>query len=386
VSLLRQIFTVSAIGVSTLAQRRGTSFVIVAGVACVVGVLVSMLSIAVGQTGMYLSGGGRDYAIIRMKGASPSESDSNFGRDQIAVILNAPGIARGLDGVPLADAEFQMGIKPPLGTFGDSLQIRGVGPAGIKIRDEFRLESGRMFRTGAQELLIGVGASKVLGLKIGDKVFMPGGFWPIVGTFSNGGDALEGTFFADAETLLSITKRRGYASVIAKLESPAAFDELHDWIASNPALTVDAERVSDYLLHKGGAQLALLTRTTYVIGVIMALGALFGATKIMYAAVRARTREIGTLRALGFGSVPVAVSVLLEAVLLALVGAALGTLVAWLAFDGRVVYSGSVFRLRVSAPLVALGLAWGAAIALLGGVFPAIRAGRLAAATALRAV
>jgi putative ABC transport system permease protein len=384
--MLRQLFTVSAIGVSTLAQRRGTSLVIVVGVACVVAVLVSMLSIAAGQTRMYLSGGGRDRAIIRMKDASPGESDSNFGRNQIGVILNAPGIAKGPDGTPLADAEFQMGIMPPLGTFGDQLQIRGVGPTGIALRDEFRLESGRMFRTGAQELLMGVGASKVLGLNIGDKVLMPGGFWPIVGTFSNGGDAAEGVFFADAETLLSITKRRGYASVIAKLASPESFAELRDWIASNPALTVDAERLSDYLQKRGGKQLALLTRATYVIGVIMALGALFGATKIMYAAVRARTREIGTLRALGFGSVPVAISVLFEAVLLALLGAALGTLVAWLIFDGRVVYSGGVFRLHVSATLVALGLAWGAIIALVGGAFPAIRAARLAAAEALRAV
>jgi putative ABC transport system permease protein len=302
VNLLRQLLTVSAIGVNTLPQRRGTSFVIVAGVACVVAVLVSMLSIAVGQTRMYLSGGGRDRVIIHPKDLM-RESNSDVGRNQIGMILNAPGIAKGPDGAPLAEPEFQMGVMPPLGTFGDPLEIRGIGPVGIKIRDEFRLESGSMFRTGAQELLIGVGASKVLGLKNGDKVLLPGGFWPIVGTFSNGGDAAEGVFFADAETLLSITKRRGYASVIAKLESPAAFDELHDWIATNPALAFDAERVSDYLLRRTGGQLALLTRATYVIGVIMALGALFGATKIMYAAVRARTREIGTLRALGFGSV-----------------------------------------------------------------------------------
>ena len=383
--MLRELFIVSAIGVSTLSQRRGTSFVIVAGVACVVAVLVSMLSIAAGQTRMYLSGGGRDLAIIRPKDLM-RESNSNLGRDQIAIILNAPGIAKGADGAPLAEPEFQMGVMPPLGTFGDPLEIRGVGPVGIKIREAFRLESGRMFRSGAQELLIGVGASKVLGLKIGDTVFLPGGFWPIVGTFSNGGDALEGVFFADAETLLSITKRRGYASVIAKLESPEAFDELHDWIESNPALPMDSDRVSDYLLRRGGAQLALLTRATYVIGVIMALGALFGATKIMYAAVRARTREIGTLRVLGFGSGAVAGSVLLEAVLLAVVGAALGTLMAWIAFDGRVVYSGGVFKLHVAASLVALGLAWGAAIAVLGGALPAVRAGRLVAVQALRAV
>jgi putative ABC transport system permease protein len=385
VNMLRQLFAVSAIGVSTLPQRRGTSLVIVAGVASVVAVLVSMLSIAVGQTRMYLAGGGSDQAIIRPKGV-PGESNSNFGRKEISIVMDAPGIAKGSDGAPLADAEFQMGIMPPLGTFGGSLYIRGIGPNGVKIRGEFRIESGRMFRSGAQELVIGVGASKVLGLKIGDKVLMPGGFWPIVGTFSNGGDAAEGTFFADAETLLSASKRQGFASVIAKLRNPAAFDELHEWISSNPALENDSERVSDYLLRRGSRQLALLTRATYVIGVIMALGALFGATKIMYAAVRARTREIGTLRALGFGSTPVAISVLLEAVLLALFGAALGTLVAWLAFDGRVVYSGGVFKLRVSASLIALGFAWASTIALLGGAFPAIRAGRLAPAKALRAV
>ena len=345
-----------------------------------------MLSIAVGQTRMFLSGGGRDHAIIQPKGIPPSESNSNLGRNEIATILNAPGIAKGPDGAPLADAEFQMGIMPPLGTFGVPLQIRGIGANGVKIRDEFRIESGRMLHTGAQELLIGVGASKVFGLKTGDKVLVPGGSWPIVGTFSNGGDAAEGTFFADAETLLSASKRRGYASVIVKLASPAAFDELHDWITTNPALANDAERVADYHLRGAGGQLALLTRATYVIGVIMALGALFGATKIMYAAVRMRTREIGTLRALGFGSMDIAVSVLFEAVLLALLGAALGTLVAWLAFDGRVVYSGGVFRLRVSATLVALGLGWGAIIAILGGIFPAIRAARLTAAQALRTV
>jgi putative ABC transport system permease protein len=371
---------------STLAERRGTSFVIIAGVACVVAVLVSMLSIAAGQTRMSLAGGGGDHAIIRPAGLPPSESNSNLGRNVIDVILNAPGIAKGPGGAPLADPEFQLAAMPPVGTFGDPLQIRGVGPIGTTIREDFQIESGRMFHAGAQELIIGVGASKVLGLKIGDKVLLPGGLWPIVGTFSNGGDATEGTFFADADTLLSSSRRRGFASVMVKLASPSAFDALHEWITKNPTLAVEAERLSDYQMRRAGRQLILLTRATYVIGIIMALGALLGATKIMYAAVRMRTREIGTLRAIGFGSMDIAISVLLESVFLALLGAALGALAAWLAFDGRVVYSGGVFRLRVSAALVALGLGWGLIIALLGGVFPAIRAGKLSAAQALRAV
>jgi len=384
-NLLQQFVTVFAIGVSTLAQRLGTSLVIVAGVACVAAVLASMLSVAAGQTRMYRAGGGSDQAIVLPKDTT-GEDSSDLTRERVGIILNAPALARGPDGAPLADAEFVMSIMPPPGIFLDSLQIRGIGSNGTQVRADFRIVSGRMLRTGAQELLIGVGAAHVFGLKTGDKVLMPGGFWPVVGTFSSGGDRTEGQFLADAETLLSAAKRTGFGSVIVKLASRESFDELHNWLVTNPTLAVDVERVSDYLLRTSGGQLVFFTRATYVNGIIMALGALFGATKIMYAAVRARTREIGTLRALGFGSAPVAVSVLLEAMLLALVGAALGTFIAWLAFDGRVVYSGSVFKLHVSLSLAALGLAWGVMIALLGGLLPAIRAANLPAAQALRAL
>ncbi|HVQ15033.1 MAG TPA: ABC transporter permease, partial [Vicinamibacterales bacterium] len=301
-------------------------------------------------------------------------------------ILNAPGIARGPDGAPLADAEFVFSMWPPPGLLRDFLQIRGIGAAGVKLRDDFRIESGRMLRTGSQELIIGVGASRRFGLKSGDKLLLPGGFWPIVGTFSNGGDRSESELFADTETLWSASKQSGFGSVIVRLANRRAFDEFQRGLTANPSLSVDVFRVPDYLLRRNGDQLVFFTRASYAIGIIMALGALFGATKIMYAAVRARTREIGTLRALGFGTTPVTISVLTEATLLALIGAALGVLVAWLAFDGYEVNSGGIFRLHVSAPLATLGLAWGVAIALLGGLFPAIRAGRIPAATALRAV
>lgn len=385
-SMIRHVFTVFVIGISTLAQRRGTSFVIVAGVACVVGVLVSMLSVAMGQTRMYVSGGGEERAIVLPKNMR-MESGSGLSRDVVDTILNAPGIAKGADGAPIADPESRMSLTPTPGLrIRDFLQIRGVGPAGVAARDDFRIESGRMFRTGAQELIVGAGAARRFGLKSGDELLMPGGFWPIVGTFSNGGDRSEGEFFADGDTLRSTNKISGYGSVIVKLVNPQAFDEFRRWLTTNPSIAVDVYRVPDYLMRTNGKRLVFFTRATYAIGFVMALGALFGSTKIMYAAVRARTREIGTLRALGFGSAPVTISVLLEATLLALIGAALGVLVAWVVFDGREVYSSGVFRLYVSAPLVVLGLAWGVAIALLGGIFPAIRAGKIPAATALRAV
>jgi putative ABC transport system permease protein len=384
-SVLRQLFTVTAIGISTLVQRRGTAFVIVAGVACVVGVLVSMLSVTVGLTRMYLSGGGEEHAIVLPKNVL-GESGSGLSRGTVSTILNAPGIAKGPDSAPLADAEFVLSIWSPPGLLRDFLQVRGIGAAGAKLRNDFRVESGRMLRTGSQELLIGVGASRRFGLKSGDKLLMPGGFWPIVGTYSNGGDRSESELFADAETLLSASRQSGFGSVIVELANPRAFDELQRWLTANPAIAVDVYRVPDYLLRTNGRQLVFFTRASYAIGIIMALGALFGATRIMYAAVRARTREIGTLRALGFGNTAVTISVLLEATLLALVGAVLGVLVAWLMFDGREVHSGGIFRLHVSAPLAALGLAWGVAIALLGGLLPAIRAGKIPVATALRTV
>ncbi|HEU4625223.1 MAG TPA: ABC transporter permease [Steroidobacteraceae bacterium] len=384
-SVLRQVFAVTAVGISTLAQRRGTALVIVAGVACVVGVLVSMLSVTSGLTRMYLAGSGQDLAIVLPKNEL-GEFGSGLSVDAVATILNAPGIAKGPDGAALADAEFVFSIGSPPGLIRDLLQIRGVGEGGTRLRDDFRIESGRMLRTGSQELIIGVGASRRFGLKTGDQLLMPGGFWPIVGTFSNEGDRSESEFFADVDTLRSATRKTGFGSVTVKLENPHAFDELQHWLTTNPAIAVDVYRVPDYLLRANGRQLVFFTRASYAIGIIMALGALFGATKIMYAAVRARTREIGTFRALGYGPGPVTISVLLEAVMLSLLGAMLGILLAWLVFNGREVYSGSVFRLHVSTSLMALGLGWGVAIALLGGALPAIRAGRLPTATALRAV
>jgi putative ABC transport system permease protein len=147
-------------------QRRGTAFVIVAGVACVVGVLVSMLSVTVGLTRMYLSGGGEEHAIVLPKNVL-EESDSGLSRDAVSIILNAPGIAREPDGVLLADAEFVFSMWPPPGFPRDFLQVRGISATGARLRDDFRVESGRMLRNGSQELLIGVGASRRFGLRNG---------------------------------------------------------------------------------------------------------------------------------------------------------------------------------------------------------------------------
>ncbi len=383
-SQLRQIWAACLIGLGSLRQRCATALVIVIGMACVVGVLTSMLSLTNGLRRAYLTPEDVTRAVVWRAGALFNQSRSLKPGD-IATILDAPGIARGPDGAPLADAEFLMRTHPLDGFAPGSLQVQGIGPSGIALRPAFRIVAGRMFRSGARELVVGVGAARKFGLGVGSQVKLRDGKWPIVGVFTCGADIFESYLAGDAITVMAARRRAGFAHVITQLASASAYPEFQKWLVENPALSVYAERKTDYDLRELGVNTAFFTRMAYVIGAIMALGALFGVVKIMYAAVRARTREIGTLRAIGFGATPVAASVLLEAVLLGALGALLGAAIAWITFDGREMWVWGAFKLRVSASLWLLGLAWALVTSLVGGFLPALRAGRLPPSEALRA-
>lgn len=380
---LRQIAAVSLIGISTLRERYGTALVVIVGMACVVGVLTSMLSLTAGLTRAYLRTEDATRAIVWAEHANYDQSRS-LHPDAIDTILDAPGIAREADGAPLADPEFLMRLLSTEGFAAGSLQLRGVGPAGLALRPDFRIVAGHLFRTGTRELVVGVGAARKLGLGVGSEVRMQDGKWPIVGVFSCGGDIIESYLVGDALTVMPARRRAGFAQVIAQLVDADAFPEFQRWLTQNPALTLSVERKTDYDLRTAGASTAFFTRMAYVIGAIMAFGALFGTVKIMYGVVRARTREIGTLRAIGFGATPVVVSVLAEAALLGAIGAVLGTAFAWLTFDGRDMWVWGAFKLHVSPALWALGLAWAIVTSLLGGLLPALRAGGLSPSVALR--
>jgi putative ABC transport system permease protein len=198
----------------------------------------------------------------------------------------------------------------------------------------------------------------------------------------------------DGETLIAALQRGGFQSMTVMLESPAAFQKFKDSLTSNPALAVDVSREREYFEQQSKTISQLISIVAYVVGGIMAVGAIFSALNTMYSAVSARLREIATLRAIGFGSTAMIISVLAEALLLALVGGAIGAVLAWLFFNGYTVSTSGggpaagqlVFELSVDAQLIALGVAWACVIGLLGGLFPAVRAARLPVATALRAV
>jgi putative ABC transport system permease protein len=383
-NVLRQIAAVSAIGIRSLPQRRSTATVIVVGTGCVVGVLVSMLSVTVGMTRAYQAGGSPSRAIVYSKGRN-WEWGNGISREAVNTILNAPGIAKSAGSKPIADAEMQMTLLPPEGFVQGTFSLRVFGPAGTAVHPQFRIVSGRMFRPGAQEMVVGLRVARRFALAVGSKVVMPQGEWPIVGIFSSGGEGLEGQFVADADTVMSAAGVDGFGSVTAQLTDANAYPAFEVWLNSNPTLTVDVERQTDYNLRQAGRQTQFFTLMSYGIGVVMALGALFGTARIMFAVVRARTHDIGTLRAIGFGGAPVAAWVLAESVALSVAGALVGAGIARLLFEGREIPAWGFFTLHVSPQLLALGLLWGAAIALLGGALPAIRAARLPAVEALRA-
>jgi putative ABC transport system permease protein len=388
-TMLEQIVAVTLLNIKSLRGRLWSSLVIVVGMACVITVLISMLSLDAGYVESEMKAGDPGRALILAEGQEIEEA-SSLTRDQAAIIMDAPGIRKDADGTPLAEGEVL--ISPPafrktgIWTYGT---IEGFGPKGLKLRPEIKLTAGRMFRAGAQELIVGSAAQgQLAGMQIGDKVILPNGTWPIVGVFSNGGDITEGELIADRDTLWGAMRRDDFNSVLARLDAaPDAMDKLKAALAANRALPVMAERQSEYYDHLSAGDRALLTAVPYTTGGIRALGAMFGALNIMYGAVRARQQEIGTLRALGFGALPVAVSVVSECLLLALTGTLIGSAIAWLLFNGsQTAYYDTLFDLKVTPGLIGLGIAWALAIALLGSLAPAIRAVRLPIVEALRAI
>jgi putative ABC transport system permease protein len=386
---LHQIASVTMLNLKNLPSRMGPSLVIVAGMAAAIGVLISILSLAAGFAELQRRSGDPGRGII-LSQAADTEGAGAIPRGILGDIMAAPGIAKGTDGANLADPEYvsillvnrkAAGSPPALAT------LRGMGRKALALRPELKIVAGRMFRPGARELIVGIGVQpEFRELEVGDKIVMQDGQWPIVGSFTTGGDVLEGQIIGDAAILMSAAKRNAFNSVIVRLDGPGSLETLQRALAANPRLGVRAERQSEYYERTSQDTAAFFLAVAYAVGGIMALGALFGALNTMYSAVGARTQEIATLRALGFGGTAVAVSVIAESILLALAGALIGIGLAWALFNGQSYAFGEVlFHLTVSPALVEVGLAWALAVALLGGVLPAIRAARLPVVDALRA-
>ena len=387
---LQQIVAVTTVNIVSLPQRLWASLVIVVGMACVVGVLLSMLSFSVGLARSIEAAADPGRAIV-IRGGARDEFGFVIPREAVTAILNAPGMRIDADRQPIASPE-NINLVPVTRREGQlpvRMIVRGVGPKAFALRPEFKLVSGRMFRPGTHELVAGTAAqAQFEHLNVGNKVMMPDGEWEIVGSFETGGDLIEGQLLGDVETVMASRRSNAYGSVIVRLESPDTFETFSKALLENPALDIDVRRQSDFYEQTAGQFTTFYTTVAYLLGAIIGVGALFGTVNIMHSAVAVRTREIATLRALGYGAAPVAISVLAEALLLATAGALIGAAMAWFLFDGnRNSYGGMVvFDLAVTPHLFVIGVLWALGIAFLGAAIPAIRAARVPVATALRAM
>jgi putative ABC transport system permease protein len=384
---MEKLLMVIKLGLSTLPARRGAALVVVVGMACAIGAMVSVQSMAEGLSGV-VNMGRDDRAVVLSKGVE-GEFGSNTSHADAITIQDAPGIARSRDGRPAASPQMlAFAAIPKLSDGLDAfVTMRGVGPQGMAVFPDIKLIEGRMFAPGRYELIAGRAATAMFkGLKLGQRISLPGGDWTVTGIFTSGGDTHESEIITDADTLLAALHAPNYKSEEVMLSSPAAMQTFKKALAANPALSVDVKSEREYLAQDWKSLTTLLTTVAWLVGGIMGFGALLGAFNTMFNAVQLRTLEIATLRALGFGGGAVLASVLVEAMVLAMGGALIGMALAWLAFNGvQHSMGGLVIKLSITPHLILTGLIFACLLGLLGGFFPALRAVRLPVATALRA-
>ena len=392
-SWISQVISVTQFSIRSMPQRLGSSITAMLGIAGVVAVMVGVLSIAQGVLQTMQNSAGQRNAIV-LRSGSDTEMMSGLSGDETKIILQAPGIARDDNGA-LASPELFVIINLPMRSTGTdaNVPLRGVQSTAMVVREDFKLVEGRMFEWGLNEVIVGTGAQQQFsGLDVGSSIEVGTENWPVVGVFETGGGLSESEIWVDA-TVLQTSYRRGnsYQSMHIRLSSEDAFTEFKDSLTSDPRLNVKPMRESDYYDSQSSVVYNMITGLGTIIAIIMGLGAVFGALNTMYTAVSSRTREIATLRALGFSSGPVVISVVTESLLLAFVGGLIGAGLAWLAFDGYraatlnwASFSAITFAFDVSVKLLIQGIVFAMVIGLIGGLFPAIRAARQPVAQALR--
>lgn len=390
---LSQIFSVTMFSLRTIPERKGSAVTAAVGIAGVVAVFVGVLSIAEGFRAAMTVSGADDVAIVLRTGAD-NEMTSGLGREEVRLIADAPGVARTPEG-PLTSAELFVMINLPKRSTGTDANVpfRGIGKAGMVVRGDMKMVEGRKFESGRNEMIAGIGAARAFaGLEVGNKVRIGLNEWHVVGIFSGGGGAAESEVWTDAAVLQPAYNRGdSFQSVYAKLTSPQAFEQFKNALTTNPQLKVKALLQREFLAEQSSMLTDFIQKFGVFIAGLMAVGALFGALNTMYSAVAARTREIATLRALGFGSTPVIASVMFESLALALIGGIGGAAAAYFAFDGFKAatinwqtFSQIAFAFEVTPRLLANAIIWAASIGWAGGLLPAIRAARLPIAAGLR--
>ena len=385
--MFSQIFEITAMNLKNLPSRLGSSLVIVVGIAGVVGVMVTILAMAAGFRGTLQRSAAPDGAVV-VRGGSDSELSSAITTEQANIIAS-------LEGVTMASPELYTVADVPKRSTGldANLIVRGVSPAAFDVHDGLRIVEGRNFTPGRGELIAGRGAHlEFAGIDVGNTVTMRDSEWQVVGLFEADGSAFESELWVDLAVAQSAFRRgQSVSSMRLRVEDPARIEALAAEVDADPRLDHRLVSETEFFSAQSGSLAAQIERFGVAVAVIMAIGALFAALNTMYSAVATRTVEIATLRALGFGNVPVVVSVMIEAMALALLGGLAGAAIAYLAFNGftastlnNASFSQIAFDFAVTPELMRTGLSWALVLGAIGGLFPAVRAAWLPITAALR--
>lgn len=388
----RQAWSVTGLGIATVPRRLGPSSVVVVGIAGVVGVLVALLAMAQGFQSTLVETGNEDTAIV-LRAGSQTELNSVLSHDATVGIGDEPQVMHDAQGRPIASPELVVIASLPKRSSGldANVEVRGIGQGAWALRPQVRMIAGRRFTPGLRELIAGKRAVKEFAhTALGSQINLGGQPWTVVGEFDSG-DEHDSELWGDADAVASAYRRGdGRNSVTVRLKSPSQFAAFKAALSTDPRFKVDGITTRDYYSRQSEQLTRLIRILGTTVGVIMAIGAIFGALNTMYAAVATRTREIATLRAIGFRGGPVVVSVLIETLLLAIAGGVIGAGLAWAIFDHYTAstlganFSQVVFEFRVTPALLAGGLKWALAIGFVGGLFPAVRAARMPVTDGLR--
>jgi putative ABC transport system permease protein len=380
--------------VRSMLVRKGTAAMTAMGIAMVVAVFVMTLAIAQGFRATLVASGSPQNAIVLRKAAT-SETLSSVLKPEFSLIETLPQIARDAQGQPLASPELVVVILRPRITDNQpaNVPLRGIGPRGFQVRDTITFVEGRRFTPGLREINVGkLAVGRFKGLSLGSDVRFGNVTWKVVGVFTADDASFESEIWGDVDLMLNAFQRRGYQSVTIKLTDPSAFESLQATIAGDPRLDFKVEREQDYYAEQSQVMTTVIRVFGAFVTLILSIGAMFGAMNTMYAAVGYRTREIGTLRALGFSRGRIVTAFLAESVMLALVGGVIGCLLA-LPVHGlstgttnMASFSEVAFKFRITPALLAGGMVFAGLMGAAGGLLPAIRAARIPVARALREI
>jgi putative ABC transport system permease protein len=392
-SSFQQTAAVTAMNLRSIAERRGTSLVAVVGIAGVVAVLIGIFSINEGFHAVLGLSGADDIAIV-LRGGGTDEMTSGLSQQQARIIGDAAGVLHE-NGEPVSSAELYVIVDVPMKSTGTpaNVPLRGVGAKAASLRQGFHLTEGRMFTPGTNEVIVGRAAAETnAGLDVGSQLKQGTSIWNIVGVFGDKGSVAESEIWSDAIVLQGAYNRgASYQSTRVRLESAAALQTFKDALTSDPRVNVRVLTEREYYAQQARSLTLLVTILGRTIAILMGLAAVFGALNTMYSAVSSRAKEIATLRAIGFGALPVVTSVLAEALLLGLIGGAVGGLIAYFGFNGVRAstmnlssFSQISFAFTVTPALLVQSLAYALVLGFVGGLMPSLRAARVPITIGLR--